>query len=73
MKKLLCLIGWHDLKIVRNIFWGNCHHAELYCARCNVRYEGFVAGRWGYVKRFDQPTDWWLAYDSGTLPKVIEP
>lgn len=68
LRSLSCFFGIHRPQIIRTVFWGNCHHAELKCV-CGQRFEGLVAGPVGYVKKFDNPTDWWVAYDSGFLPE----
>jgi hypothetical protein len=66
MKKFLCIIGVHSPKIVRKVFWGNVHRAELRCT-CGKRYEGFVAGPIGRVYPAENPSDFWTAYDAGAL------
>lgn len=68
MRKFLCIIGWHNPEIVRKVFWGNVHRVELKCV-CGKRYEGFVAGSHGYLCPAKYPSDFWIAYDAGALPK----
>lgn len=63
-RKLLCFFGFHDPQIIRKVFWGNVHRAELRCA-CGKRYEAFVAGSIGRLYPAKKPSEFWVAYDSG--------
>lgn len=74
LRRILCLLGFHDPKIIRRVYWGRCYHAELRC-KCGRRFEGFAIDSAtldvGFLRKEPFPTDFWQMYDSGTVPAVI--